>query len=122
MKKVNYRAQLLGIEIKTLRKQNKMSQDDLGWKTGMSRAQISRIERGKNNVSEEKLRIIEDAMNLPYQYFDHVESEFVIDEGIEHVLSELKVNLMNRELSEKNITIVAHVAKAVADILEEIDS
>ena len=121
MKKVMYRAELLGIEIMNLRKGKRLSQEDVAWKTGLSRSQVGRIERGEAIASEVTLRKIEDALELPVYYLDKIHGEYIQNESVESVLAGMKADIVGRDLSEKSIMIIAHVARAVADVLEEFD-
>jgi len=53
----------LGVKIKTLRKQRKLTQEDLEFESGVDRSFISRIERGINNPTYLVLLNISKALN-----------------------------------------------------------
>lgn len=121
MKKVMYHAELLGMEIMNLRKKAGLTQEELAWRTGLSRSQISRIERGLCITSEETLRKIEDGLGLSSYYLNQVRGEYIQDENVDCVLTEVKADVLHRELSEKSIRLIAHLTKAIADVLEEFE-
>lgn len=54
----------LGLHIKQLRTQNKMSQEDLAYSADVSLSQISRIELGKHNTTFSTLLSICRALNI----------------------------------------------------------
>lgn len=54
----------LGTKIRTLRKQQNISQDQLAFETGIRREQIIRIEFGKQNTSIDILKKIADTLDI----------------------------------------------------------
>lgn len=54
-----------GEKIAAFRKQSKMTQLELSLKTGITRDQISRLERGKSQPKLETIILIEKALNIP---------------------------------------------------------
>ena len=95
-----------GEKIAAFRKQSKMTQLDLSLKTGITRDQISRLERGKSQPKLETIILIEKALNIPgwslieesvreaAQYRDQQKEEN----------SRIITHIMN-ELSRRNLTV-----------------
>ena len=95
-----------GEKIAAFRKQSKMTQLDLSLKTGITRDQISRLERGKSQPKLETIILIEKALNIPgwslieesvreaAQYRDQQKEEN----------SRIITHIMN-ELSKRNLTV-----------------
>ncbi len=95
-----------GEKIAAYRKQSKMTQMDLSLRTGITRDQISRLERGKSQPKLETIILIEKALNIPgwslieesvreaAQYKDHQREEN----------SRIIAHIMN-ELSKRNLTV-----------------
>ena len=54
-----------GEKIVVYRKQSKMTQMELSLRTGITRDQISRLERGKSQPKLETIILIEKALNIP---------------------------------------------------------
>ena len=54
-----------GEKIAAYRRQSKMTQMELSLKTGITRDQISRLERGKSQPKLETIILIEKALNIP---------------------------------------------------------
>ena len=111
----------IGIEIRSLRKKKGLTQEDLAWMTGISKSHISKIERGECAPSGGVLRKIEDALNLEYMSLEKTKYSLVVNESIEQTVGEMKLDLLQRELSERGIMIVAYVTKAVADVIEDLN-
>lgn len=95
-----------GEKIAAFRKQSKMTQLELSLKTGITRDQISRLERGKSQPKLETIILIEKALNIPgwslieesvreaAQYRDQQKEEN----------SRIITHIMN-ELSRRNLTV-----------------
>ena len=95
-----------GEKIAAFRKQSKMTQLDLSLKTGITRDQISWLERGKSQPKLETIILIEKALNIPgwslieesvreaAQYRDQQKEEN----------SRIITHIMN-ELSRRNLTV-----------------
>jgi DNA-binding XRE family transcriptional regulator len=59
---IELRAELIGIEIKKLRIEQKLSQAELGDKIGVKKGQISKIESNSSNVTISTLNRVFDAL------------------------------------------------------------
>ncbi len=55
---------LFGNKIRKTRQQMKMSQENLGFKSGLHRTYISEVELGRRNVSLENIRKISKALGI----------------------------------------------------------
>lgn len=53
-----------GVKIKEIRRIQKISQDQLSFESGISKNQISRIERGEINTGLSTIIILADALNV----------------------------------------------------------
>lgn len=63
---------LLGKRIKEIRRQQKISQDQLAFESGVSKNQISRIERGEINTGISTLFVLAEILNVPIkELFDY---------------------------------------------------
>lgn len=60
---------LLGRRIREIRRQQKISQDQLAFESGISKNQISRIERGEINTGISTLFILAEILNVPVKDF-----------------------------------------------------
>ena len=56
--------QKLGIRIRFLREQAKISQEELGYRSGLHRTYVGAIERGERNPSVMSLKKIADALKV----------------------------------------------------------
>lgn len=95
-----------GEKIAAYRRQSKMTQMELSLRTGITRGQISRLERGKSQPKLETIILIEKALNIPgwslieesvreaAQYKDHQREEN----------SRIITHIMD-ELSKRNLTV-----------------
>lgn len=63
----------LGKKIKGMRKAQKISQDQLAYKSNMHRTHINRIENGKLDAGISKLRAIAKALNISLKEFVDVD-------------------------------------------------
>ncbi|MCC6183007.1 MAG: helix-turn-helix transcriptional regulator [Bacteroidia bacterium] len=59
----------LGNKIKEIRLQQKISQDQLSFESGISKNQISRIERGEINTGVSTLLILAEVLNVHIKEF-----------------------------------------------------
>ena len=59
----------LGNKIKEIRRQQKISQDQLSFESGISKNQISRIERGEINTGVSTLLILAEVLNVHIKEF-----------------------------------------------------
>lgn len=60
---------IIGENIKSLRKEKKLSQTELAKMVGVSFQQIQKYEKGINRVSAARLLIISEILNVPITYF-----------------------------------------------------
>lgn len=67
--------ELLGRHILALRKQRRMTQNDLAFKSGLGREYISTVECGKRNISIDAIEKISFALEVPLnELFDFEEN------------------------------------------------
>lgn len=109
----------IGARIKTLRKSNGMSQDELAQKCGYTtRASISRIEKGEINIPHSKIVEMANALNVSPNYLLNGEdsTETTLEE-IEEALLEIfrKIPLESKPLALEML----RTALKAAGILEE---
>ena len=110
-----------GEKIAAFRKQSKMTQLDLSLKTGITRDQISRLERGKSQPKLETIILIEKALNIPgwslieesvreaAQYRDQQKEEN--SRIITHIMNELT----RRNLTVDELQIIEKAILCMAD-------
>ena len=84
-----------GEKIAAYRKQSKMTQMDLSLKTGITRDQISRLERGKSQPKLETILLIEKALNIS--------GWSLIEESVQEA-----AQYKNKQ-EEENTRIIAHI-------------
>ena len=94
-----------GEKIAAFRKQSKMTQLDLSLKTGITRDQISRLERGKSQPKLETIFLIEKALNIPGWSLieESVREAAQYRNQLEEENSRIITHIMN-ELSKRNLT------------------
>ena len=94
-----------GEKIAAFRKQSKMTQLDLSLKTGITRDQISRLERGKSQPKLETIILIEKALNIPGWSLieESVREAAQYRNQLEEENSKIITHIMN-ELSKRNLT------------------
>ena len=94
-----------GEKIAAFRKQSKMTQLDLSLKTGITRDQISRLERGKSQPKLETVILIEKALNIPGWSLieESVREAAQYRNQLEEENSRIITHIMN-ELSKRNLT------------------
>ena len=94
-----------GEKIAAFRKQSKMTQLDLSLKTGITRDQISRLERGKSQPKLETIILIEKALNIPGWSLieESVREAAQYRNQLEEENSRIITHIMN-ELSKRNLT------------------
>ena len=95
-----------GVKIAAYRKEIKMTQMELSLRTGITRDQISRLERGKSQPKLETILLIEKALNIPgWSLIEDTVREPIRYKGINSE-DDLRIitHIMN-ELSKRNLTI-----------------
>ncbi len=114
-----------GEKIVVYRKQSKMTQMELSLRTGITRDQISRLERGKSQPKLETIILIEKALNIPgwslieesvreaAQYRDQQEEKNA--KIITHIMDELS----KRNLTEDELRIIEKAILCMADSIHQ---
>ena len=94
-----------GEKIAAYRKQAKITQLDLSLRTGITRDQISRLERGKSQPKLETILLIEKALNIPGWSLieESVREAAQYKNQQEKENSRIITHIMN-ELSKRNLT------------------
>ncbi len=94
-----------GEKIAAFRKQAKITQLDLSLRTGITRDQISRLERGKSQPKLETIILIEKALNIPGWSLieESVREAAQYKNQLEEENSRIITHIMN-ELSKRNLT------------------
>lgn len=94
-----------GEKIAAFRKQAKITQLDLSLRTGITRDQISRLERGKSQPKLETILLIEKALNIPGWSLieESVREAAQYKNQLEEENSRIITHIMN-ELSKRNLT------------------
>lgn len=64
----------IGLRIKELRKQNKLTQEGLAHKTGLDRTYINSVENGRRNISIETLEKIANGFDMRIHEFFNTQS------------------------------------------------
>ena len=95
-----------GEKIAAFRKQSKMTQLDLSLKTGITRDQISWLERGKSQPKLETIILIEKALNIPGWSLieESVREAAQYRDQKNEANSRIIMHIMN-ELSRRNLTV-----------------
>ena len=101
---------MLGDKIKSLRKERRITQNELANGIGLSRSSIGMIESNKNGASSEKLREIAD--------FFGVTVDYLLSENDENNKIDIE-NVKNVELSKKA---EKDIEKALAQTLEDLSN
>jgi transcriptional regulator with XRE-family HTH domain len=89
-----------GEKIAAYRKQAKITQLDLSLRTGITRDQISRLERGKSQPKLETIILIEKALNIP--------GWSLIEESVREAA------LYKNQHEEENSRIITHIMKELS--------
>lgn len=94
-----------GEKIAAFRKQAKITQLDLSLRTGITRDQISRLERGKSQPKLETIILIEKALNIPGWSLieESVREAAQYKNQLGEEKSRIITHIMN-ELSKRNLT------------------
>lgn len=99
-------ARTWGEKIAAYRKQLEMTQLELSLKTGITRDQISRLERGKSQPKLETIILIEKALNIPgWSFIEESVQEAAQYKGQKREeKSQIIAHIIN-ELSRRNLTL-----------------
>lgn len=77
---IELEAELLGEQIKKLRIQNKLTQEELGEKIGVQKAQISKIENGHSGTNIGTIQKVFKALNIKVKFKLEIDNkEFAIN-------------------------------------------
>lgn len=113
--KVRSRGELIA----AIRKKLDYSQEDLEWRSGVSKTQISRIERDLTNPTIETIKRLEKALDVPLMDLfikpDEVDQENLLQvEQPGTVLSQFEKKLARKRLSAKELQVILN--KTLAEI------
>lgn len=110
---------LVGGRIRTIRKMNGLTQEELAEKAGLQYTYIGGVERGERNISLETLEKIIDRLDItPYELFKIEESD--IDSALFD--KKRKIEGINNLLIGRDEKEIAMVYRLVKDIVDIIDS
>ena len=106
--------------IAAIRKKLGYSQEELEWRSGVSRTQISRIERDITNPTIETIQKLEKALDVPlmdlFHDADSVDREHLLRKAKpESVLTKLERKLANGTVSPKELQQILNYALAEDD-------
>lgn len=119
--KIKVQDRITGEEIRYQRRKLGWSQDILAWESGVCKTQIGRLERGECTGKNSTLERLEDAMNIPRNTLSRAKRRIELDENIDRSVGDMKLDILHRGMSERNVKILLAVTKAVADTLEELE-
>ena len=102
----------VGLRIRAIRKQRKLTQDQLAEKLGRSVEAISNLERGVSHPSFETLEGLSATLGVPVKEFFEFEGGGEISPKRAKLLEDLKTAAA--ELSDKQLTIAVAQVKALA--------
>ena len=120
-KNIRVQDRVIGEEIAYQRKMRGWTQGDLAYESGVSASHISRLERGECTPTYKRLAKLEDAMNLPHGFFLKADHRVTVGENVDRTIGDLKLDIIDRELSAESIRVLVAVTKAVTDTLEELE-
>ena len=99
-------ARTWGEKIAAYRKQLEMTQLELSLKTGITRDQISRLERGKSQPKLETIILIEKALNIPgWSFIEESVQEAAQYKGQKKEEKSKIITHIMDELSRRNLTL-----------------
>lgn len=111
--------QMVGEQVRRVRKLRGMTQEQLAEQSGLSFSYISDVERGTRNISLESLGKIIKALGVkPVQLFEEIDeiTKYADNQDIHNKIDEL-----NTLLSERHIEDVDFVLKVAREFLNTID-
>lgn len=108
---------ILGNKIKEVRKELRLTQEQLSKRMGISRSTLRDIETGKyKHINLELVDKLSKATNKPTSYF--LEDEIEIDLGIYDVMDKVFEDIINKGLVEDDGKIDPRIKDDVIEILE----
>ena len=108
---------VLGNKIKEVRKELRLTQEQLSKRMGISRSTLRDIETGKyKHINLELIDKLSKATNKPTSYF--LEDEIEIDLGIYDVMDKVFEDIINKGLVEDDGKIDPRIKDDVIEILE----
>lgn len=108
---------ILGNKIKEVRKELRLTQEQLSKRMGISRSTLRDIETGKyKHINLELIDKLSKATNKPTSYF--LEDEIEIDLGIYDVMDKVFEDIINKGLVEDDGKIDPRIKDDVIEILE----
>lgn len=108
---------ILGNKIKEVRKELRLTQEQLSKRMGISRSTLRDIETGKyKHINLELIDKLSKATNKPTSYF--LEDEIEIDLGIYDVIDKVFEDIINKGLVEDDGKIDPRIKDDVIEILE----
>ncbi|MUG67289.1 HTH-type transcriptional regulator sinR [Chlamydia abortus] len=111
--------QMVGEQIRRIRKLRGMTQEQLAEQSGLSFSYISDVERGTRNISLESLGKIISALGVkPAQLFEDIDEVTVHFEDDE---IRYKINDLNALLSERHVDEVDFILKMTREFLNTMD-
>ena len=95
-----------GEKIAAYRRQSKMTQMELSLKTGITRDQISRLERGKSQPKLETIILIEKALNIPgWSLIEESVRESAQYKDLQREENSRIITHIMNELTKRNLTV-----------------
>lgn len=111
--------QVVGDQIRKIRKLRGMTQELLAEQSGLSYSYISDVERGTRNISLESLGKIISALGIqPAQLFEDADKHAMHPDGDE---IHIKLNALNTLLADRNVDEVEFVFTMAREFLNTID-
>lgn len=108
---------ILGNKVKEVRKELRLTQEQLSKRMGISRSTLRDIETGKyKHINLELVDKLSKATNKPTSYF--LEDEIEIDLGIYDVMDKVFEDIINKGLVEDDGKIDPRIKDDVIEILE----
>ena len=111
----------LGRRIRLRRVEQKMSQDELGKKLGVSFQQVQKYEKGVNRIAANRLQKIASALDVPLTFFydgdgkiREVESLLFLDSAFSMRLLKAYSSIKSQEVQRKFVTLLESISEASA--------
>ena len=125
MKKKRKTYQAQGEMIGNFRRRRGWTQEEVEWRTSITRTQIGRIERGECRPSDHTIELLEQVFELPpltlVREYRKVSPETTGKKNVEpeNMISRFESELTRRQLSEDELRIALDTALSVADSLKK---